>query len=69
MKKFICAGLYVILFSLLASHANAGWTWKLVDYWYSHGGNRIHCEYVNYYDGSTYVWYHPSHHGCVGYRN
>lgn len=68
MKKAICALLYVVLFSLLASNnANAGYTWKLIDYWYE--GTYIHCQYVNYYNGSTYVWYHHRKYGCAGYRN
>lgn len=66
MKKLLLA---ITLCALWATNANAGYTWKLIGHWYSHGGNRIHCEYVNYYDGSTYVWYHNASYGCARYRN
>ena len=64
MRKLLLA---ISLCALGATNANAGYTWKLVDYWYD--GSLIHCEYVNYYTGNTYVWYHHRKYGCSEYRN
>lgn len=65
MKKLML----VIALCAFAATANAGWNWKLIGHWYTNGGATIHCKYVNYWDGSTYIWYHNASYGCAQYRN